>query len=157
PPSPPGRASSERHRRRGGPRADCRGAGRKRGAGRDGRRRGRAHARPLDRRRHAPGGVTMKGMKHSFLKASASAIAAFVLLAGCGLISSDISKLTFDLPTETYTFDTAMWSNLPKGTIPAIPCSTSDQCCTAGSLAGIDCSMTMLTCNSSMVCEAEVP
>jgi hypothetical protein len=99
----------------------------------------------------------MNGMKHLSLRASAPAVAAFLLLGGCGLISSDISKLTFDLPTETYTFDTAQWSNLPKGTIPAVPCTSSDQCCMAGSLAGIDCSMTMLTCNSSGVCEADVP
>jgi len=79
-----------------------------------------------------------------------------VLLGGCGLISSDISKLTFDLPTETYTFDTSMWSNLPKGTIPAVPCPAID-CCTAGSAVGIDCSTTMLTCNASGVCEADVP
>jgi hypothetical protein len=96
-------------------------------------------------------------MKHFSLKASAPALAAFVLLGGCGLISSDISKLTFDLPTETYTFDTAQWSNLPQGTIPPIACTSSDTCCAAGSLAGIDCSTTMLTCNASGVCEADVP
>jgi hypothetical protein len=95
-------------------------------------------------------------MKHFSLKASAPAIAVFTLLGGCGLISSDISKLTFDLPTETYTFDTAQWSNLPQGTIPAVPCPTID-CCTAGAAAGIDCSTTMLTCNASGVCEADVP
>jgi len=95
-------------------------------------------------------------MKASSLRASGPALAVFLMLGGCGLISSDISKLTFDLPTETYTFDTSMWSNLPKGTIPAVPCPTID-CCTAGSAAGIDCSTTMLTCNASGVCEADVP
>jgi len=95
-------------------------------------------------------------MKHFSLRASAPVLAGFVLLGGCGLISSDISKLTFDLPTETYTFDTSMWSNLPKGTIPAVPCPAID-CCTAGSAVGIDCSTTMLTCNASGVCEADVP
>jgi hypothetical protein len=98
----------------------------------------------------------MKGMKHFSLRASAPVLAAFALLGGCGLISSDISKLTFDLPTETYTFDTAQWSNLPQGTIPAVPCPAVD-CCTAGAAAGIDCSTTMLTCNASGVCEADVP
>jgi hypothetical protein len=100
----------------------------------------------------------MKGMKPFSLKVASPAISVFgiALLAGCGLISSDISKLTFDLPTETYSFDTAMWSNLPKGTVPAIPCPAID-CCMAGAAAGIDCSTTMLTCNSSGVCEADVP
>jgi hypothetical protein len=101
----------------------------------------------------------MKGMKPPSLKMASPALAVFgiALLAGCGLISSDISKVTFDLPTETYTFDTSMWSNLPKvTTVPAIPCPAVD-CCTAGSAAGIDCATTMLTCNSSGVCEADVP
>lgn len=106
----------------------------------------------------------MKGMKHSLRassKASAMAswptIAAFVLLGGCGLISSDISKLTFDLPTETYSFDTSQWSNLPKGTIPAVPCASASDCCTAATLtgSGLDCST--LTCNASSVCEVDVP
>jgi hypothetical protein len=96
-------------------------------------------------------------MKHFSLKASAAVIAVFVLLGGCGLISSDISKLTFDLPTESYTFDTAQWSNLPKGTIPAVPCGSASDCCTAATLtnSGLDC--TTLTCNSSSVCEADIP
>ncbi|HEY4395266.1 MAG TPA: hypothetical protein VGP64_14445 [Polyangia bacterium] len=96
-------------------------------------------------------------MKHFSLKASAPAVAAFVLLGGCGLISSDISKLTFDLPTETYTLDTAQWSNLPKGTIPPVPCMSATDCCTAATLtgSGIDCST--LTCNASSLCEVDVP
>jgi hypothetical protein len=100
-------------------------------------------------------------MKHFSLKASSKAswpvIAAFVLLGGCGLISSDISKITFDLPTETYTFDTAQWSNLPKGTIPAVPCSSATDCCTAATLTGSGLDCTTLTCNSSSVCEVDVP
>lgn len=96
-------------------------------------------------------------MKRFSLRASTPVLAGLVLMGGCGLISSDISKLTFDLPTETYTFDTSQWSNLPQGTIPPIACTSSDTCCAAGSLAGIDCATTMLSCNSSGVCEADVP
>lgn len=96
-------------------------------------------------------------MKDLSLKASAPALAVFVLLGGCGLISSDISKLTFDLPTETYTFDTAQWSNLPKGTIPAVPCASASDCCTAATLTGSGLDCTTLSCNTSSVCEADVP
>jgi hypothetical protein len=96
-------------------------------------------------------------MKHFSLRASAPVLAGFVLLGGCGLISSDISKLTFDLPTETYTFDTSMWSNLPSGTIPPVPCGSANDCCVAATAtgSGLDCST--LTCNSSSVCEADIP
>jgi hypothetical protein len=79
------------------------------------------------------------------------------LLAGCGLISSDISKLTFDLPTETYTFDTAQWSNLPKGTVPAVQCASASDCCTAATVTNSGISCGMLTCNASSVCEVDVP
>jgi hypothetical protein len=102
----------------------------------------------------------MKGMRSFSLRAKAMipVVAALVVasFSGCWLIDPSISKLTFDLPTETYSFDTSMWSNLPKGTVPAVPCPTID-CCTAGTAAGIDCSTTMLTCNVSGVCEADVP
>ena len=100
----------------------------------------------------------MNGMKHLSLEASAPVLAAFVLLGGCGLIDPNISKLTFDLPTETYTFDTAQWGNLPKGTIPSTPaCTSATDCCTVATAlgTGIDCAT--LTCNSSSVCEADLP
>ena len=67
---------------------------------------------------------------------------------GCGLISSDITKVTFDLPTETYTFDTAQWNIPPtcRGvTFPAAsPARAVSDCCTAGGAAGIDCATTTL-------------
>ncbi len=94
-------------------------------------------------------------MRPSLLKARAFAIAALAL-AGCGLISSDITKLTFDLPTQSYTFDTSMWGNLPAGTVPAVPCTSSSDCCTSGALAGISCTTTPLDCNAG-TCEAAVP
>jgi hypothetical protein len=101
----------------------------------------------------------MKGMKPSSLRVSSPAVGVLglALLAGCGLISSDISKLTFDLPTQTYTFDTSQWGNLPKGTVPPVPCASASDCCTAATLAnsGLDCST--VTCNSASVCEVDVP
>jgi hypothetical protein len=90
-------------------------------------------------------------------KLTTSVVALAFALAGCGLISSDISKLTFDLPTETYTFDTSMWGNLPAGMVPAVPCTTDpDNCCNLGSAAGLSCTTTPLDCNAG-TCEASIP
>jgi len=95
-------------------------------------------------------------MKPISLKATTSAIAALSLV-GCGLISSDITRLTFDLPTETYTFDTAQW-NIPPAlqgmSFPSIPCPPD--CCTLAGAAGLSCSTTPLVCLSGS-CAAELP
>ena len=97
-------------------------------------------------------------MKPFSLKATTSAIAVLGLV-GCGLISTDITRLTFDLPTETYTFDTAQW-NIPPAlqgaAFPSIPCTTDNDCCTLGSAAGLDCTMPMLSCMSTF-CAASLP
>jgi hypothetical protein len=97
-------------------------------------------------------------MKPLSMKATTSAIAALSLV-GCGLISSDITKVTFDLPTETYTFDTAQW-NIPPAlqgaTFPSIACTTDNDCCTKGSLVGLDCTMPKLACQSGS-CAAQLP
>ncbi len=95
-------------------------------------------------------------MKPHSLKATASVIAALGV-AGCGLISSDITKVTFDLPTETYTFDTAQWNIPPalKGmSFPSIPCTTASDCCTLGTAAGLDCAT--LACMSGS-CADQLP
>lgn len=98
----------------------------------------------------------MKPFSNPFsLKATTSVIAALGLV-GCGLISSDITKLTFDLPTETYMFDTSMWGNLPPGQVPAVPCTDDNFCCMAGGAVGISCTMTPLFCNAGS-CEARIP
>jgi hypothetical protein len=79
---------------------------------------------------------------------------AAMLLAGCGLISSDVSRITVDLPSQTYTFDTSMWGNIPTGaTFPSIPCTSDPDCC---SLPTVNCTMTPLVCDNS-VCEAQIP
>ncbi len=68
--------------------------------------------------------------------------------------------MTFDLPVETYTFNTAQIASLPPATqtatFPNIPCATSTDCCTLGAVAGIDCTTTPLTCPAG-TCEADVP
>ena len=100
----------------------------------------------------------MATMNLSSLKATTSVIATLGLV-GCGLISTDITRLTFDLPTETYTFDTAQW-NIPPvlqgAAFPSITCTTDNDCCTLGSLAGLDCTMPKLSCMSSS-CAASLP
>ena len=97
-------------------------------------------------------------MKPLSLKATTSAIAVLGLV-GCGLISTDITKVTFDLPTQTYTFDTAQW-NIPPAlqgaAFPSIQCANDNDCCTLGSAAGLDCTMPMLSCMSGS-CAASLP
>jgi hypothetical protein len=44
---------------------------------------------------------------------------------GCGLISSDISKVTFELPAKTYTFNSAQWG-IPAGNTVAVHCGAPD-------------------------------
>ncbi|HEX4403479.1 MAG TPA: hypothetical protein VH560_01540 [Polyangia bacterium] len=61
-------------------------------------------------------------------------------LVGCGLISSDITKLTIDLPARTYTFDTSTF-NLPQGMTTKVPCGGSNA---------------VQTCPSPTVCLASV-
>ncbi len=99
-------------------------------------------------------------MKPLSLKATTSMLATLGLV-GCGLISTDITKVTFDLPTETYTFDTAQW-NIPPAldglAFPTIACTTDDDCCNnpLASAAGLDCTMTKLACTSGS-CAASLP
>jgi hypothetical protein len=71
---------------------------------------------------------------------------------GCGLISSDITKVTFDLPMKTYIFDSASFG-VPAGNTAAIPCGAAplvtDCCNPLGVNAG--CSP-----QRSVMCEAAV-
>ena len=80
-----------------------------------------------------------------------------VVLFGCSL---DITRVTFDLPKQTYSFDTAMWANLPPAaaglSFPSIPCTSDAECCTLGTAASLDCNTTPLTCPAG-TCEADVP
>lgn len=99
-------------------------------------------------------------MKPPSLKATTSALAVLGLV-GCGLISTDITRLTFDLPTETYTFDTAQW-NIPPAldgaVFPTVPCTDTDVCCNnpLATAAGLSCATTPLVCDSGS-CGAQLP
>ncbi len=80
-----------------------------------------------------------------------------IVLFGCSLA---ITRVTFDLPKQTYSFDTKMWVNLPPAAtglaFPSIPCSSDAACCTLGAAVSLDCNTTPLTCPAG-TCEADVP
>jgi len=87
---------------------------------------------------------------------------------GCGLISSDITKVTFDLPAKTYSFDTAQWG-IPAGNTVAVHCGAPDNlatatimdCCNPPALPGLtkpDCNAHPLVCEGTpMVCTLKQP
>jgi hypothetical protein len=58
---------------------------------------------------------------------------------GCGLISSDITSVKFDLPEQYFTFDTAwVGTTFPATTLPSIQCPdprTAEACCSAAMVA----------------------
>jgi len=87
-------------------------------------------------------------------------------LAGCGLIDPNITKVTFDLPTQSYSVD-ASTLKLPAGSTQAVPCGSGQvitDCCNPPAGLGLpmpDCTMTMLACEANAggmnVCTAVVP
>jgi hypothetical protein len=66
-----------------------------------------------------------------------------VATPGCGLVSADVASISFDLPERDYVFDTSSWM-LPSGTLPAIPCTSTDVCCDLAMVAGYDCASSSL-------------
>jgi len=60
-------------------------------------------------------------------------VAGFV---GCGLVSSDIARISFDMPQRHYVFDTSAW-RLPPAQLPEVACTTGDECCSMAQLLGI--------------------
>src|SRR6266700_2858667 len=82
------------------------------------------------------------------------------MLAGCGLISSDITAITFDLPAKRFTFDTAGWTAPPSTYNVAVPCGAGQavaDCCHPPAPAPTpDCAATPLICASS-VCALQFP
>jgi hypothetical protein len=82
------------------------------------------------------------------------------LLLAAGLISCSLTRVTFDLPSQTYKFDTTTWGNLPPAAVganfPSVPCSADADCCNLAAAAGLSCSMTPLACPAG-TCEAQIP
>lgn len=85
---------------------------------------------------------------------------------GCSLISSDITKVTFDLPAKTYSFDAAQWG-IPAGNTVAVHCGAPDNlatvtvmdCCNPPApLTKPDCTAHPLVCEGTpMVCTLKQP
>ena len=83
-------------------------------------------------------------------------------ISACGLISSDVTETSFDLPPRTYSFDASTF-NAPAGIASEVPCGVApvvDCCNPTPPLPAPDCSATPLTCeqneNGMMVCTATV-
>ena len=79
-------------------------------------------------------------------------------VVSCGLISSDITKTSFDLPPRNYSFDTASL-NLPMGNTVEVPCGDGqlvmDCCAPPPPLPAPNCAMTPIICAAG-VCTAHV-
>jgi hypothetical protein len=79
--------------------------------------------------------------------------------ASCGLLNSDISKVSFELPAKSYAFNASQW-HLPAST-PAIPCGAGQvitDCCNPPALPGVtkpNCAVTPLACDAG-VCTAHI-
>jgi hypothetical protein len=58
---------------------------------------------------------------------SVTRVASLLLVGalGCGLISSDITKVTFDLPAKTYAFNSQQWG-IPAGNTVVVHCGSPD-------------------------------
>lgn len=99
----------------------------------------------------------MRSMTHSRGRAVLVAFAvpamaaALSSAAGCGLISSDITAISFNLPARQYVFDTERWS-LPEQALPSVACAETAECCALASLANVQCEGG--PAGASLVCES---
>jgi len=88
-------------------------------------------------------------------------------LAGCGLLSSDITTTKIALPPQSYSFDTSMFKGLPTGSTPSVPCGDQGipDCCNPPAGPAPNCTTTPLVCqpdnssvnNGASVCTAVIP
>lgn len=84
------------------------------------------------------------------------------LLVGCGLISSDVAEIKFNLPPRMYSFDSSSF-NVPAGATTEVACGAgqivTDCCAPPAPLPAPDCSATPITCeqneNGMDVCMAQ--
>jgi hypothetical protein len=74
---------------------------------------------------------------------------------GCGLVSRDVTAVSFDLPAKSYSFDTndSMWK-LPVGSFPSVPCGSgqliTDCCNPPAPIPTPDCGITPLVCVNAL-------
>ena len=75
-------------------------------------------------------------MDHPRRSARGSRLLVAIAMSGafsCGLISSDIAKVSFNLPERTYSFDTSQagWNSASTSAfskVPSIPCTADADC-----------------------------
>ena len=86
----------------------------------------------------------------------AGAVLGVSLVAGCGLISSDVTNFDLMLPDKKFTIDASGWqvdgskSPFNNGTLASVPCSsTSSVCNTVAQACSSDCSGTCDAVSSS--------
>jgi hypothetical protein len=84
-------------------------------------------------------------------------------VAGCGLISTDVTRVGFMLPDQTFTVDTSTF-NLASVSTVAVPCGDGQvvtDCCNPPAPSPTpDCTATPLVCaayNGQNVCTAQIP
>jgi hypothetical protein len=87
--------------------------------------------------------------------AAVAVIGAAGAAASCGLVNPNIATLSFDLPAETYSFDTSdpAWKS-PPSNFPQVTCGAGGQvadCCNPPAPApAVDCTATPLVCASGV-------
>src|ERR1051325_2305491 len=93
----------------------------------------------------------------------AAAMLGFSLVAGCGLISSDVTNFDLMLPDKKFTIDASGWTvdttktPFSNGTLASVPCSTSTVCSSAvAQVCPSDCSGTCDPAASSCVLSLDV-
>jgi len=84
--------------------------------------------------------------------------------ASCGLISSDVAAIKFNLPPRMYSFDSSTFG-VPAGLSQEVPCGAGQlvvDCCNPPAIPNVpapDCSMTQIACeqneNGMDVCTAQ--
>ena len=78
---------------------------------------------------------------------------ALSVAAACNL--SELSKVTFDLPPKTYSFNTSSWS-LPPVPPAAIPCADATTCCIPGVIDCAAATPATILCAEG-VCAVDIP
>ena len=101
-------------------------------------------------RRMPLGGTVTGDLATRRLRVTTAAL--LVLGTGCGLISSDIAKVSFDLPARSYRFDTqqAGWNTAATSMftgVPAIACASDADCCPT------EITLLFPECATSIVCD----
>jgi hypothetical protein len=95
------------------------------------------------------------------LSGASVALAAVGVAATCGLVNPNVTAIPFDLPPETYSFDTSnpAWK-APPSSFPRVTCGAGGDvadCCNPPAPApAVDCVATPLACDGG-VCALEFP